>query len=89
MFEPFGTMAPIPEWAGRRAAPPIDLSQSHALFGRKETKEPKNIFICQHLFNIFNPLAIFFPRHRRGFAQTHKEFQNFCSCIFCGQFAIL
>jgi len=44
MFEPFGTMAPIPELAGRRAAPPIDLSLPRALFGRKENKEPKNIF---------------------------------------------
>jgi len=72
MFEPFGTMAPIPELAGRRAAPPIDLSLCHALFGRKETKEPKNIFIYQHLFKK-NSTGDIFPRHRRGnFAQTRE-----------------
>jgi len=77
MFEPFGTMAPIPEWAGRRAAPPMDLSQSHALFGRKETKEPKIIFIYQHLFKK-TPLAIFLfisPALR----DTLPKHKNFCS----------
>jgi len=59
MFELFGTMAPIPELAGRRVAPPIDLSQSRALFGRKENKS-RRIFIFANTFLRKTPLAIFF-----------------------------
>jgi hypothetical protein len=63
MFEPFGTMAPIPELAGRRAAPPIDLSQPHALFGRKE-KESRKILIFANTFLRINFTGnIFIPPH--------------------------
>jgi len=56
--------------AGRRAAPPIDLSQSRALFGRKE-KKSRRIFLFANTFLRINPAGDIFPRHRRGFAQTH------------------
>jgi len=70
MFERFRRYAPIPELAGRRAAPPMDLAQYRALFGRKENTEPKNIFICQHLFKK-NHWRYFLSRFAGHFAQTH------------------
>jgi len=65
VFEQFRRYAPIPELAGRRAAPPMDLAQPHALFGRKENKEPKNIFLFANTFFKKTSLAISYPAYRR------------------------
>jgi len=60
--------------AGRRAAPPIDLSLCHGLFGRKEKRKPKD-FNFANTFLRKTPLAIFLYRLAGHFAQTPK---NFC-----------
>jgi len=66
-------MAPIPELAGRRAAPPIDLSLCHALFGRKENKSRK-IYIFANTFLRKTPLAIFSPPMAETLPKHESEF---------------
>ncbi|MCL5432357.1 MAG: hypothetical protein M1484_04705 [Patescibacteria group bacterium] len=72
MFEQFRRYAPIPELAGRRAAPPMEKAPCHALFGRKE-KESRKILFFTNTF-LRKTTGDIFPRHGRGFAQTRKEF---------------
>jgi len=86
MFELFGTMAPIPEWAGRRAAPPIDLPLCHGLFGRKEKRKPKDFKFYQHLFKK-NPTGDIFSAYGGDFAQTRKRI--FALEFFTGSLILL
>jgi len=66
-------MAQIPELAGRRAAPPIDLSLCHGLFGRKEKRKPKD-FNFANTFLRKTPLAIFSPPMAETLPKHESEF---------------
>jgi len=91
MFEPFGTMAPIPELAGRRAAPPIDLSQCHALFGRKENKRAEEYFLFANTFLRINFTGdILLSRLRRELCPNAlRNFRIFALEFFAGSLLYL
>jgi len=76
-------MAPIPELAGRRAAPPIDLSLCHGLFGRKEKRKPKD-FNFANTFLRKTPLAIFCPALRDTLPKREGIFRIFAIELFAG-----
>ena len=77
-----------PSWrGGAQRRPLIYLFATRFLVGKKQ--KSRRIFLLANTFLRKTPLAIFCPALRDTLPKRIKEFENFCSCIFCWQFAIL